>query len=62
MKGEVLWNVEGGHLHSLEIEVELSGSGTMESSFQVDGQEFNDESESEQSSTMTLAVSFEVVE
>ena len=57
--GEVLWNVEGGHLHSLEIEVELSGSGTMKSSFRMGDREFNNDSESEQSGTVTLTVSFE---
>lgn len=58
IEGVALWQVEGGHLHSLEIEFELSGSETMESTFRFGDREFNNESETDVSGTTTLTVVF----
>ncbi len=58
IEGEALWHVEGGHLHSLEIEFELSGSETMESTFRFGDREFNNESETDVSGTTTFTVVF----
>ena len=62
IEGEALWHVEGGHLHSLEIEFGLSGSETMESTTRFGDREFNNESETDVSGTTTFTVSFALAE
>jgi len=62
IEGEALWHVEGGHLHSLEIAFDLSGSEMMESTFRFRDQEFNNESETDVSGTTTFRVAFAVPE
>ncbi len=61
-EGEALWHVEGGHLHSLEIEFDLSGSETMESTFRFGDREFNNESETDVSGTTIFTVAFALAE
>lgn len=58
IKGEALWHVVGGHLHSLEIEFDVSRSTTTETTFRIGDREFNKESETDESRTTNLTVAF----
>jgi hypothetical protein len=62
VEGEALWNIEGGHLHSIELEMEVSTSGTTASSFEMDGREFANESEFELSGNVTFEALFEAAD
>ena len=61
-EGQALWHIAGGYLHSLEIEVDISASESMQSTFRFGDQEFNSESQSDVSGTATYEVSFEALE
>ncbi len=62
IEGEALWNLDAGHLHSIEIRYETDATGTMESSFQFGDREFNNESDMEQSGSTKFTASFRVAE
>jgi hypothetical protein len=62
IEGEVLWNLAGGHLHSLELRIEEEVSGTFHQIFTFGDQEFESESETNSEGTDTLSISFEAVE
>lgn len=62
VEGECLWNLEGGHLHSLFIELDTESVSAQESTFDFDGQEFSHAVESEESGAVTFEVTFEEAE
>lgn len=62
VEGEALWNIEGGHLHSIELEMEISSSGTTVSNFEMEGREFSNEVEFELEGDVTFSANFEVGE
>jgi len=59
IQGEVLWNIAGGHLHSLKIEIETESSGTQHSVTRFGEQEFENDAEIEGTMTATLTVTVE---
>lgn len=59
IQGEVLWNIAGGHLHSLKIEIETESSSTQHSLIQFGDQEFENDAEIEGTMTGTLTVTVE---
>lgn len=59
ISGTLLWDVKGGHLHSLEVEMEMEGTESSEYTFVFGDQEMSGSSESDSSGAVTLAVSFE---
>lgn len=60
--GELLWDVEHGHLHRLELESEFEAEGIHESVFEFGGQEHESVTELETFGGSTLTVTFERVE
>ncbi|MFT7679863.1 MAG: hypothetical protein ACI8QC_003868 [Planctomycetota bacterium] len=62
IEGELLWNIEGGHAHSLTIEITEETEGTVETIIDVGGQQFGGESTTTGSGTRTINASYELVE
>lgn len=62
IQGEVLWNIAGGHLHSLKIEIETESSSTQHSLTIFGDQEFENDAEVEGTMTATLTVTVEETE
>ena len=61
-EGELLWDLEHGHLFSLELEIELEMSAHSSNTFEFQGQSFDSESDMSGSGEGKLSVRFERVE
>ena len=59
IQGEVLWNIAGGHLHSLKIEIETESSSTQHSLTRFGDQEFENDAEVAGAMTAALTVTVE---
>lgn len=62
VEGEALWDIEGGHLHSIDLDMEVSSSGTTVSTFEMEGREFSNEVEFESEGNVTFSATFEAGE
>ncbi len=62
IEGTLLWNVDAGHLHSLELETDVEQQVSRENSIESGGREFASSGQSETTGTFTLEVTFERVE
>jgi len=62
LEGELLWDIEHGHLHSLEVRIKIAGKTTTETVTSFDGRELDTfTSTTEDSGSETLTVAFERV-
>ena len=62
IEGELLWNIKGGHAHSLTLEINEETEGTTETIIDVGGQQFGGVGTSTGTGIHTITVSFERVE